>query len=200
MNLRDELLTRIKEEQTQRDNLERDGTLSDEYHPERDSKHIEDARWLDEIITKNGLPKLEDVGILGIEAVCRIINNAISLPTLQKKYLPMLQEKSTAGEYPTLAVALIEDCIAFHEQRSQIYGLYSDWNSDGKLIIPFIDNETDINVNREKLGLIPLQEARQKLSESKDIPPKNYAAKKAAYEAWRIRVGWVTSSAHGTHP
>lgn len=191
MSFRDELLTRIKEEQTLRDSLEHAGTLSDEYHTEREAMHIANAKWLDEYCSEHGLPTIADVGILGVTAVCKIINDAISLPTLQRKYLPLLIEKAASGEYPMTAVALIEDCIAFHEQRAQKYGLYSDWDSNGKLIVPFIDDEMEVNKRRAKLGLISLQEAREKLLESKDIPPKDYAAKKAAYETWRKNVGWT---------
>ena len=81
-----------------RDKLGQDGTLADEYHAEREAMHIRHAKWLDSLITKNGLPSLENVGILGISAVCRIINDAISLPELQKKYFPMLQAKVDSGE------------------------------------------------------------------------------------------------------
>ncbi|HEY6172595.1 MAG TPA: DUF6624 domain-containing protein [Candidatus Kapabacteria bacterium] len=193
MSLRDELLTRITEEQTLRDKLEQDGTLADEYHAEREAMHIRHAKWLDNLITKEGLPSLENVGILGISAVCRIINDAISLPELQKKYLPMLQEKVDPGEYPKLDVALIEDCILFHEQLPQKYGLYFNWSEEGILVIPLAEDDAVVDERRSELGLIPIKEAREKLLASKELTPKNYAAKKAAYEAWRVRVGWVTS-------
>ena len=75
----------------------------------------------------------------------------------------------------------------------QKYGLYFDCSEEGTLVIPLAEDDAVVDKRRRELGLIPIKEAREKLLASKELPPKNYAAKKAAYEAWRIRVGWVTS-------
>jgi hypothetical protein len=143
------------------------------------------------MIDKVGLPGKSMVGEDGAEAAWSIIQNAISLPDLQREMLPLLQEAAGEGEFPLLYPAYLEDCIRFHEGRPLRYDIYSDWTDSGVLDILPIEDEASVDSLRLSIGLPPLEEARKNLLNTKEHPPKDIKQKKELYQNWRKKVGWM---------
>ncbi len=111
---------------------------------------------LDSILMKHSWPSIPEVGVEGNRAVWLIIQHA-SLDR-QKKYLPIMRASVLEGNASPADLALLEDRVAIAEGRKQIYG--SQLNLDattGKFYFLPIEDESNVNIRRESVGLEPLE-------------------------------------------
>lgn len=169
--------------------LER-GDLEDMYHAELEAIHIANAKQLEEIIAAHGLPGKSLVDEDGAEATWLIVQHAISLPDFQRKCLPLFQDACAKGEFPAAYVAYLEDRIRFFEARPQRYGTHYDWNDEGQLVPYIIEDVDTVDALRASVGLSSVEENTSQMRSNSAKPPKDYAVKRSAYEAWLTKVGW----------
>ena len=120
--LRDELLSMEKEDQRVRDELARDGSLFEGYHPQMERVHHRNATRLREILDEVGWPGSELVGDEGARAAWLITQHAIGEPSFQRYCLELLQEAASRGGVPRWQPAMLEDRIRMFEGKKQLYG------------------------------------------------------------------------------
>jgi len=164
------------------------------YHPELQQLHIQNAIILEQIIEQHGWPGTSMVDVLGCRAASQIAQHAINTPTFQRRCLTLVTAAAMIDEIPLRQVALITDRILFNENKPQLYGLISDWDEQGKLIVPMLDDKDKVNKRRAEIGLLPFDEDMEienKKLESKPIkPPQNWQHYKLKGQEWAEKVGW----------
>jgi hypothetical protein len=170
-----------------------EGRLYGIYDEEMQKVHRENAKALDELVSRHGWPGISKVGLETIRAAWLVAQHALCTPQLQRKFLRLLELAAEAGDVPWKQVALLTDRIRFNEGRPQRYGIVLDWDEGGELGCELEDPQR-VDERRADVGLPPfarsLQEHRQEVEAEGGRPPADYQAyKQAAYE-WARRVGW----------
>ena len=192
--LRSQLLEMVAEDERVRAQVAQNGLLFRGYHPLMEEVHTRNAAALAEIIQKDGWPTPALVAQDGAEAARRILQHAISDPTLQRKGLTLLQQAAKRGEVPSWQVAMLEDRICTMEGRPQIYGTQFDWDADGQMSPLPIDHPETVDERRRAVGLEPLEERRaqmrRNIAQSRERPPDDFAARQREMHEWACRVGW----------
>lgn len=186
-SLQQKLLLMLKEDKKVREQLAKDGSLFEGYHPEMEKVHLKNARILEETIDEFGWPGKSLVGKKGAEAAWIILQHAISLPDLQKKIAKVLEDEVEKGEVEAKHLAMLIDRICFFEGKPQIYGTNIDWNDEGFLKPTPITDEKNVNKRREDVGLPPLPTTSNHLSE---FTPKDIQKRRKEFIAWTKKVGW----------
>lgn len=107
---------------------------------------------------------IEQHGWLGPEFIGQRANSTLFLviqhsdQKTQEKYLPMMREAVLNGKAEPSALALLEDRVALGQGKKQIYGsqIITD-KKTGKDVIAPIEDESNVNIRRAKVGLPPLE-------------------------------------------
>lgn len=107
---------------------------------------------------------IDQHGWLGPEFIGQRANTTLFLviqhsdQKTQEKYLPIMREAALNGRAEPSALALLEDRVALGQGKKQIYGsqIITD-NKTGKDIIAPIEDESNVNIRRAKVGLPPLE-------------------------------------------
>ncbi len=193
--LHTELIGLMKVDITLRQQLISEGVLTDDYHPEMEKIHIENAERLRKIIEKYGWPGTSLVGLDGCRAAWMIAQNAISLPEFQRQCLLLLKVAAEHGEASSRQVAFLTDRILFNERKPQMYGVIGDWDENGVLTYGKIVDEENVNQRRALIGLGRIQdelaEHKQELINEGVAPPKKFKEKKLKAVVWAKEVGWL---------
>lgn len=189
--LREKLLAMQAEDKRVREELAATGELFDGYHPIMERVHLENAAELEKMIDENDdwLGK-SPVGADGAEAAWLIAQHAISLPEFSRKCLRLIEKAIADNEAEPYQVAYLHDRICFFENRPQRFGTQSDWNESGKMQIWTLEDEERVNEFRADVGLSPLESLIWENEETRDNKPKDFAARRAGFEAWARKVGW----------
>lgn len=187
-----ELLERIERDETVRARLAADGSLFDGYHPEMQAVHDENAVALERIVAEIGWPDKGKVGKDAADAAWRILQHAIARPDLQRGFLGILRAEAEAGRIPRWQPAYLEDRIAFHEGRPQVWGTQLDWDEDGRMSPLAIADPATIDARRAGINLPPLAEATEEHRRQlgREEAPADLAARRAAHHAWAVEIGW----------
>ncbi len=176
-----------------REELLREGSLFNGYHPTMEAVHQRNAGRLSRILDAHGWPGPALVGRDAARAAWLILQHAIGDPALMRRGLALLRQ-APPGEAPALEVAMLEDRILVLEGRGQRYGTQFDWDERGELCAVPIDAPDQVDQRRAGIGLGPLAEAiqrrRTEAAESGDRPPPDWAARQREMAAWLGRVGW----------
>ncbi len=121
---------------------------------------------VEEIIKVHGWPTYSMVGKVAADGAFMVIQH--SRTSIQKKYLPQLLDAAKKKEASGESVALLEDRIMAAEEHCQYYGtqVFQVKNPQtGKLsrytYYP-IKDETNVDVRRKEMGLIPLKDYLKK--------------------------------------
>jgi hypothetical protein len=85
--IRAELLTMSREDQDVREELARDGSLSDGYHPRMEEIHRRNGERLKRIVNARGWPGVSRVGPEAAEAAWLIVQHGIAAPDLMRRGL-----------------------------------------------------------------------------------------------------------------
>ncbi|WP_064092033.1 DUF6624 domain-containing protein [Rossellomorea aquimaris] len=182
-------------DQQKREQLIKDGILFEGYHPEMEKIHIENGQKLKDIIKKIGWPNKTKVGTKGAEAAWLVIQNAISIPDLQRETLPMLENEMKNGEIEPYQYAYLVDRVCFFERKPQRYGTQLDWDQNGNMSTCQIEDEKNVDKRREEMCLSPLQEeverVQKEIVENHVSPPKDMDERAREVDEWRRRVGWI---------
>ncbi|WP_088324908.1 DUF6624 domain-containing protein [Polaribacter tangerinus] len=178
-----------------RDELIRKGILNDEYHPEMEKIHIENAKILETIIDKHGYPTIQKVGKEAHEAAWLIIQHAISKPQFMKKCQKLLEIVVKENNASKINNAYLKDRIAVFENKKQFFGTQFDWDKNGKLAPNPLECIIKVNKRRKSIGLNSIEEQTEILNniakKENQHPPKDALKLKQSYEAWRKKVGWI---------
>jgi len=109
------------------------------------------------LIAKYGWLGKSFVGAKGNGTVFLVIQHA-DLAT-QEKYLPLLQKSVEQGESRPADLALLQDRVLMRQGKKQIYGSQVVFNkTTGAQEFYPIEDEKNVNIRREKVGLQPMEE------------------------------------------
>ena len=192
-SLRKLLLEMAESDRTLRDELARDGTLFEGYHPRMQAIHEQNASQLQSVIEKHGWPGKSLVGEEASEAAWLIAQHAIALPSFQRSCLTLLQEAASRGDVPPWQPAYLLDRIRFFEGKPQIYGTQFEPDEHGVPRPYPIENPALVNELRRQIGLDSIEERQQKLAEAnRENPPRiaDRTESQRKYQAWLHKVGW----------
>ncbi len=189
-------LQSLKESDLQRrEQLLKEGTLFEGYHPDMERMHIENGHRLQEIIQEIGWPNKTKVGEAGSEAAWMILQNAISLPQLQRESLPLLKDEIMKGEMEPHQYAHLVDRVCFFERKPQKYGTQIDWDENGDMSPWLLEDEEKVEQLRASMGLPSLssevERVRNEIKEHHISPPEDMEKRNKEINEWRRRVGWM---------
>ena len=190
-----ELLALRAEDERVREELARDGSLFEGYHPRMQQVHDRNAARLAEIINEFGWPGRTLVGDEAAEAAWLLLQHAIAQPDFQRRGLELLREAAARGETPAWCAAYLEDRIRVFEGRPQLYGTQFEPDEDGvPAPQPPIEDEAHVDERRLAVGMETLAERTEMMRrwarESGERAPRKREGFQREYEAWLRRVGW----------
>jgi uncharacterized protein DUF6624 len=192
--LRSELLAMMEEDQRVREELVRDGSLWEAYHPRMEAVHQKNAASLTEILDARGWPGQSDVGEDGAYAAWMIVQHAIGNPPLQRRALRLLQAAANEDEADPKHAAMLEDRIRMYEGRKQLYGTQFNWNERGEMTLVPIDDPEHVDERRVALGFAPIANAevanREFARQRHQNRPNDFDRFWREYQDWLKRVGW----------
>ena len=172
-----------------REELAKEGVLTEGYEPRMDAVHRRNAERLGAIVGEHGWPGRGLVGDDGAEAAWQTLQHAVGRPDLMRGHLPLLQQAAAQGEVPEWHPAYVLDRIRFFEGRPQVYGTQYDVDEEGFSSLWPVEDPDGVNERRKKVGLPPLAaNARSRLH--KPLSPAQVKARREAGEAWARAVGW----------
>ncbi len=190
--LRQELLSLRDADLRRREELLKEGTLFDGYHPRMEEVHRQNAARLKEIVAEHGWPTREMAGEDGAEAAWLIVQHAIGEPEFQRAMLTVLEDAAERGEIPARHAAYLEDRICMYEGRPQIYGTQFTTDDDGLPTLWTVADQHGVNARRAGLGLNTVEEqtAQLRKTAAAEGRPKDMEAYRRGYEEWLRRTGW----------
>ena len=178
-----------------RDKLVQSGQLGQGYDEEMERLHNKNAALLEAIIDRIGYPTIDQVGEEASEAAWLVIQHSIGQPSFMKKCAKLLEKAVLENQADPKGLAYLTDRIALYEGKKQEYGTQFDWDENGELSPHPFDDLSKVNQRRKRLGLKPLEEQiaemRRRAKVEKETPPKDFEKKKAAFEEWKRKVGWI---------
>lgn len=192
--LKSELLAMAAEDQRVRDELRREGTLFNGYHPRMREVHERNAARLLAMVKQHGWPGHTLVGEKAAEAAWRVLQHAIGDPPLQRRCLAMLRDAVIAADANPVHLAMLEDRIRCHEGKGQYYGTQFDWDEAGLLSPLPLEDGANVDIRRRDIGLPPLEDdildrRAQALLEGEQAP-QDWTARQQEKEAWLRATGW----------
>jgi hypothetical protein len=191
-SLRSELLALRAADEQRREELVREGTLFDGYHPRMEEVHRANAARLRELVARHGWPARELAGEDGAEAAWIVVQHAIGEPEFQREMLVVLKAAAQRGEIPAYHPAYLEDRICMFEGRPQIYGTQFMTDDEGLPALWTVDDPEHVNERRAVIGLDTIEERTAKMRGAvrPDERPKNMEAYRRGYEEWLKKTGW----------
>jgi hypothetical protein len=121
------------------------------------------------------------------------------VPTYSKRIFRSDQQQNTRTINP-VNLAFLSDRIALYEGRPQAYGTQFVGNEQGRLIPHQLTDSMDrVNHRRRQLGLNTVEEhlaelaAERQGTQEKQPTPIERQLEQEAYDAWRRKVGWVST-------
>jgi hypothetical protein len=182
-----ELLAMKSRDLRVRDELARDGSLLDGYHPRMEEVHRRNAARLREIIAQRGWPGQSLVGQEASEAAWMIVQHDIAEPQFLRDLLEVFRQEVARGELHAKCAALTDDRIRMFEGRPQLYATNVNWDERGELGIGEVEDREHLDERRAAVGLPPFEDPGM----SADQPPlKNPQEFYRQYIQWLRRVGW----------
>jgi uncharacterized protein DUF6624 len=153
--LRQELLKRVKEDQSIRDEWIKSGAE----HPDKAvvarMKEIDSDNQarIKTIIKRYGWPGPKLVGQDGADAAFLLVQH--SEHALQKKMLPFVKKAYESGEMSGQNYALLLDRVLVGEGKPQVYGTQAKLSGHEVVLDP-IEDEANVDKRRAEVGLFPL--------------------------------------------
>jgi hypothetical protein len=188
--MKEELLHFSAEELALREVLLNTGELFRGYHPALEKVHLKQARRLKEIIEKNdGFPTITQVGKDAAVAAVKVVLRAVSWPDFMRSLEEPLFDLAKKNEAPRVEVAMLIDSIRYHEGRQEVYGTCTDWDENGILRVPEVEDPVNLNSRRAHMGLPPL-ESLVITSEQGEFHPPHPAQRHQDFISWARKVGW----------
>lgn len=186
----DDLERMAREDTALREELAREGSLAEGYHPRMRRLHDRNAARLAKVLDRHGWPGVSRVGARAADAAWLVLQHAIGDPDLQRRGLALLEDAARRSDAAWAQVAMLEDRIRVLEGRPQRYGTQFDWDDQGRLSPLPIEDEAEVEARRARMGLDPLAEAVARHRASGEAPPPDPAGRRAAMERWLKETGW----------
>lgn len=173
-----------------REELARDGSLFDGYHPRMEAVHRANAARLREIIAAHGWPGTPLVGQRGAEAAWLVAQHAIGEPPFMRSCRDLLTAAVAAGAAPAWQLAYLDDRIRVSEDKPQRYGTQLRASADGRAEPCPLEDAAHVEALRRDVGLPPLADI---LAKTRPHPPPSgdQPERDAAERRWRRDVGWL---------
>ena len=130
-----------------------------------DSAH---TRRLKEIVASYGWPTAQLVGKDGVRAAWLILQHSPD-NAWQEAMLPTLERAALAGDISRADVSTLTDRVLVHNGKPQRYG-NSFSIRNGRLVPDPIEDIEGLDARRAALGLLPMREYVQKMSEAYNMP------------------------------
>ncbi len=111
--------------------------------------------YVSHIIDTYGWLGPDDIGNGANEALFMVVQH--STPEDRRKYLPVMRSAAQAGKAKGSSLALMEDRVALHDGREQLYGSQLSWNmiTNEYYVQPIADPD-HVDERRAALGLVPM--------------------------------------------
>ena len=185
----------VEEDYALRSALAVRGALFGEYHEAMEQLHVKNGLILQEWIEQHGWP-----GQPESDAAWIIVIHAISLPSLQRQALQLLQ--NTESSVTPAQLATLEDRILVNSDLLQHYGTQLDWNEGGELSPYPIERSDSVDQRRAAVGLPPLDQEISRLRQQAllegERPPEDWHNYRQRRRNWQIRVGWIKGDSNQT--
>ncbi|MGD9980495.1 MAG: DUF6624 domain-containing protein [Hyphomonadaceae bacterium] len=170
------------------------GEIFQDYHPEMEAVHDENAALLARVFDPIGWPGPHALGEDAARAAFLILQHAIGHPELQRRGLDLMLEAIPQGRASALDAAYLSDRIAVFEGREQTFGTQFDWDSQGQLSPAPVRDLAALDERRASVGLPPIAdsiaEMRAHAAAEGELAPADLAERRAQYEAWARKAGW----------
>jgi hypothetical protein len=185
--LADELIAMKAADLRLRDELARDGSLFEGYHPRMEQVHKRNAARLREIVAQHGWPGYSLVGEEAADAAWMIVQHSIGEADFMRAMLDLFRREAARGEIKPKWVAMTEDRVRIFEGRPQLYGTNFDWDAHGVFSTGPIENPEHLDERRAGVGLPPFEEHDPPREE---VPRQNWEERNCEYLEWTRKVGW----------
>jgi hypothetical protein len=163
--LRVQLLRMAQEDQDARTAVDTAKDSPAEQNESRvDREHLVAVR---KIVAAHGIPSPEKVGNDGLKAFWTLIEHASGDVRLQKAVLDKFESRKFG--IPPDEIAALVDKIRVNEHRSQVYGSQFDM-IDGRLVISPVEDASNIDARRLKIGLMKLSDYKCMLQVMYGVP------------------------------
>ena len=192
-SVHDQLLAMLQRDIAARARLLQAGKLYGTYDEEMQAVHRDNARLLDDIISRQGWPGITMVGLEGCRAAWQIAQHANCTPGLQRKFLELLTEATRKGDAPLKQAAMLTDLIRFNEGLPQRFGTVLDWDESGELNCE-VEDRDDLDSRRMAVGLpafqADLEAHRREIAAEGGKCPQNIREYRQGALDWARRSGW----------
>lgn len=193
--LRRELLDMRAEDVRVRRELEEKGQLGGRYVPRMEAVHVRNAARLRDLLATHGWPDESIAGKDGAEAAWFIVQHAIGEPELQRQALRMLRACEANSRVPLWHAAYLEDRIAMHEGRPQLYGTqWLDDSRDGRIRPWNLAEPNRVDELRAAVGLGPLHAVPDPGPDLSQQQQQEIVETRRWWERWLTDKGWRSSS------
>jgi tetratricopeptide (TPR) repeat protein len=126
-----------------------------EYFKKMNAQDAVNLNRFKELVPASTWPEIGKVGVRANLTAWLIIQH--SSTSVQKQYLPILKASAEAGESNWGHVASLIDRIMVEEKGEQLYGTQFGMDKDGNGFVKPIKDPENVNIRREKVGLIALE-------------------------------------------
>jgi hypothetical protein len=185
------LLALQQRDLTVREELDRDGSLHEGYHPRMEAVHLENAGQLRGLIERFGWPNEGLAGADGAEAAWLIAQHAISEPDFMRACRRLLESEVASGGVPTWQLACLDDRIRVSEGRPQRFGTQFKVTPDGPELCE-VEDPALLDERRLQAGLSPAAGRLRTMRSTPRPTAAEFAARQREEMAWRVKVGWCT--------
>jgi hypothetical protein len=170
--LREKLLARIaKDQQLVQAVIDSGNTSKEVLHDLKVGPVMTDnTAWLKQVVASKGWPSISMVGEDGASAAFLIVQHADADPEFQAQVLPLMEAAVTKQEASPALFAMLTDRVLRAQGKPQRYGTQFDINDDGPMSIQPTEDEASLDERRLKMGLLPIAEYKQVLSETYHKP------------------------------
>jgi hypothetical protein len=167
MDLRDELLARMKRDQDARADVD-----APDLGERLRTVDTDNTAWLMTVIDQRGWPRRSDVGEDGATAAWLLAQHAGLDPDFQRRCLPLLEAAVAAGEASARHLAYMTDRVRCAAGQPQLYGtqFWTGPGGTGPLVPQPIEDVEHLDERRAAAGLEPFAEYERLMRES--YPPR----------------------------
>lgn len=191
--LRQTLLRLMARDLSLREALAAQGVLQGGYHPRMEEIHRDNARQLRALIETFGWPGEPLAGADGAEAAWLIAQHAIGEPGFMRHCRDLLRTAVAAGNAPGWQLAYLDDRIRVSEGGLQRWGTQFEITPQGPVLSP-VEDPAGLDERRSAVGLAPVAQRLQAFCDAPRPSEEAFAAYKAAEQAWRVQVGWLSAA------
>jgi hypothetical protein len=170
--LREELLARIAKDQQLEQAVIDSGKASAEAWQELKLGPLmaDNTAWLKQVVASKGWPSISMVGEDGASAAFLIVQHSDADPEFQAQVLPLMEVAVAKQEALPSLFAMLTDRVLRAQGKPQRYGTQFITNDDGSMTMQPTEDEAHLDERRLKMGLPPIADYRQMLSETYHQP------------------------------